>query len=455
MLSPYPRAWFVGSMLAVFTAGLLACGSAALPDVTGTGGQGTGGAVGAGASGSVGARRVPGTEGYSCDEPSAGALPSTRWNELAAGLAQPTLVTYAPGDARLFVVEHGGRIRIFDGDHLVEPPFLDIADKVASLSDSLPDYEHADRGLAGLTFHPDYAKNGLFYVHYQAMNGPSPQPTGTTVVAEYRVSSSDPNVADPGSENVLLTIPQPGKDHNGGSITFGSDGMLYLALGDGNSYPPGDAPQIADPEGNGQAAETPLAAILRIGVSPSPGGTYSIPAGNLAEAFPVAHPLVWDYGLRNPFRMNFDGCTGVLYIGDVGFRGREEINIELPGDGRRNYGWPIMEGAQCLESGCMEAGLTRPGFDYAWSDGASVIGGAVYRGSSIPELRGTYLYGDYGRSFVKTLVFDMSTGSVREGPELNSVQNVTSIQNGPDGEVYATSFSPIYPEGRLLRLEPQ
>lgn len=414
-------------------------------DSSASGGNGTGGISGGGGNGAGGGQegtggaplvRVPGTDGYNCNPPEGtpGALQLT---EIGSDYTQPILVSYPPNDARLFVVEQEGVIKINGGG-----TFLDITDRVIGPQES--NNEADERGLLGLAFHPDYASNGLFYVHY------SQSPSGNTVIAEYSVGAS-PDAANKDSERVLLTVTQNHTNHNGGTITFGPDGYLYIALGDNG----GSAEDNwgGDPDANGQNPNTLPGSILRI--TPNGAGGYTSPAGN----FPGALPEIWSMGLRNPYRMNFDGCTGDLYIGDVGQNVKEELDIVHAGDAGKNFGWNTKEGTTCFNqddfdaplSTCDETGLTPPILEYDNGGGAAIIGGAVYRGSSIPWLRGTYFYADNVMNSVFSLTYDTTTGTAsapqnRTG-EL-SPNFITAIQNGADGELYFVSAL-----GSIFKLE--
>jgi glucose/arabinose dehydrogenase len=283
--------------------------------------------------------------------------------------AFPVFLTSPPGDARLFVVEKGGTIRIVENGSQLATPFLDVSGLLSS---------GGEQGLLGLAFDPSYATSGRFYVDYT-------DPLGGSVIARYSVSTGDPDVADAGSGEVVLTYVHTLGNHNGGMLAFGPDGMLYISAGDG-----GD-------QNEGPTLNDLLGAVLRIDVSGASG--YAIPADN-PFAGGGGLPEIWSYGLRNPWRMSFDRLTGDLYIGDVGQSNREEIDVATAatGTGRgANFGWNVMEGTACNSppSGCSSAGTTLPVFEYDHSLGCSVIGGFVYRGAAIPALRGAYFYGDY------------------------------------------------------------
>lgn len=288
-----------------------------------------------------------------------------------SGVANPTDIQNAgDGSGRLFLVQQRGTVRIFRDGALLQQPFLDIQSK------SLPGGE---RGLLGLAFPPGFAQKQRFYVNYTDLKG-------NTVIALYRVSSN-PDIADVASETILMTITQPFENHNGGQVRFGSDGYLYIGMGDGGSG--------GDPMGNGQNLNTLLAKMLRIDVEAEPG-SVRIPPNNPFVNRAGARPEIWAYGLRNPWRFSFDRPTGNLWIADVGQDAFEEIDFQ-PGasSGGENYGWNRMEGLHCYTPGCSMTGLTLPVAEYSHSEGCSVTGGFVYRGNLSPGLRSLYIYGDY------------------------------------------------------------
>ena len=225
--------------------------------------------------------------------------------------------------------------------------------------------------------------NGRFYVNYTDTGG-------TSRVAEYLVSSN-PDRAEKATGRVLLSVPQPASNHNGGMLAFGPDGYLYIGMGDGGGG--------GDPSGNGQRPSTLLGALLRIDVTG--GSTYAVPAGNPFVAGGGAAE-VWAFGLRNPWRFSFDGQR--LYIADVGQGQWEEIDVLTTAAGGANLGWSIMEGNHCYQpsSGCNRTGLTLPVFEYGHGEGCSVTGGYVYRGTAIPELNGHYFYGDFCSGWVRS-----------------------------------------------------
>ncbi len=290
------------------------------------------------------------------------------------GLDQPLYLTNA-GDGRLFIVEKEGAIRIVQDGRLLDEPFLDIRDRVNA--------DSSERGLLSVAFHPDYARNGRFFVNYTNL-------AGNTAVSAFQVGGS-PNQADPGSESILLTIRQPYANHNGGQLQFGPDGYLYVGMGDGGSG--------GDPQGNGQNPTTLLGALLRLDVDQATDAAqYGIPADNPFVADAAKLPEIWATGLRNPWRFSFDRTTGDLLIADVGQNQWEEVNFLPAGSpGGSNFGWNIMEGTHCYDRNtCDQTGLILPVIDYRHEQGrCSITGGYVYRGSQFPTLGGVYFFGDY------------------------------------------------------------
>jgi len=342
------------------------------------------------------------------------------------GLDQPVDVA-VPGDGsgRVFVAEQPGRIRIVQDGALVDAPFLDIRERIAS---------GGERGLLGLAFHPAFPDDPRFFVDYTDVNG-------DTVVAEYRLSGTDPDTGDAGSERVLLRVDQPFGNHNGGAVVFGPDGMLYVATGDGGS--------AGDPQGNGQRLDTLLAKVLRIDVdSRGNGDAYGIPDDNPFVDTAGARPEIWLTGLRNPWRMRFDGETGDLWIGDVGQGAWEEIDMAPAGVGGLDFGWNRMEGFECFEprEGCDERGLTPPVAAYGHDLGCAVIGGVVVRDPDQPLLNGGYLFSD-SCSGNLWLLDAADPGPQEPVLKQGTGRSISSIGLDADGTVLATALG-----GELIRI---
>lgn len=293
------------------------------------------------------------------------------------------------GSNRLFAAElKAGRIIVFENDDQATQSevFLDLSDEVRT--------NNGEEGLLGLAFDPAYASNGHFYVYYSAS---SPR---RSVLERYTVSPPSSNTADPESGLVIMEVPQPYGNHNGGQIAFGpDDGFLYIALGDGGSG--------HDPEGNGQNLSTLLGSILRIDVSDaSESEPYRIPPDNPFAGNSEGHrEEIFAYGLRNPWRFSFDSETGEIWSADVGQDRREEINIITKGG---NYGWDTMEASLCFEpmNNCNTDQLIMPVWEYGRSEGKSATGGFVYRGTRVPELIGKYIYADFGSGRIWALEYD-------------------------------------------------
>jgi subtilisin family serine protease len=291
------------------------------------------------------------------------------------GLIKPVAVTHAgDGSGRLFIGLQSGRIMIHNGTNILSNPFLDISSLVFTVS------EGGREGLLSVAFHPQYTTNGLFYVSYINRDR-------DIVVSRYGLSSSDVNVADENSALVLLSVSAPSGDHYGGQLAFGSDGYLYIGIGDGGTD--------GFPQDTARDLGTVLGKLLRIDVDA--GIPYAIPADNPFVADTGARGEVWALGLRNPWRFSFDRVTGDLYITDVGEATYEEVNFQsASGPGGDDYGWNVMEGAYCYNgAGCDQRGLVLPLADYDHSEGCAVIGGQVYRGQEYAMLRGVYLYADF------------------------------------------------------------
>jgi len=318
------------------------------------------------------------------------------------------------GSGRLFFVRQEGTIAIWRNGQLLDRPFLDIRSKLSS---------GGERGLLGLAFPPSYREKRWFYVNYTDRSG-------ATVIARYQLVGPDADLADPASERILLTIPQPFPNHNGGQLQFGPDGMLYIGMGDGGS--------ANDPQNSGQDPRSLLGKMLRIDTE-SNLARYEVPSDNPFVGNATYRPEIWSLGLRNPWRFSFDQATGDLYMADVGQNRLEEINFQPQSSkGGENYGWVTMEGNLCVRAGCNQSGLTLPIWVYPRSEGISVTGGYVYRGA--------YYYGDFvtgkiwalrrqGNEWINQLAFDggralaISTFGLDEAGELY-------VANFNTGEVF-------------------
>lgn len=384
----------------------------------------------------------------SCATPVAGTkLTARKLADKVNGVA--ILSTTAPDDPRLFVIEQGGAIRIYKDEALVDTPFLDISGDQGG-----PVIAGGEQGLLGLAFHPQFATNGLFFVFYTALN---PVPGGdpwVNVLARYHVNAGSPDIADPVG-TIVLSIPDPFSNHNGGMMEFGADGLLYLGTGDGGS--------AGDPRHNGQNPHALLGKILRLDVdNKTTGLEYGIPQGNPFANSVNGAPEVLVLGVRNPWRWSFDRANGDMWIGDVGQNVTEELDVLHPAQlAGANLGWSAYEGSACCatqgdhcsqggaQQACDPTGKFFPQDERLHSMGwSAIIGGQVYRGTCYPDIVGNYYYTDNGRGGMSmaTLNVDSSltvsdlTGSFPASP--------SSVHADARGELYETDTS-----GNVYHLE--
>ncbi|MFP3915781.1 MAG: PQQ-dependent sugar dehydrogenase [Actinomycetota bacterium] len=344
--------------------------------------------------------------------------PPLALDPVADGLTAPGWGTSAPGlDDHLMVTDQDGIVWSVDLDADTRSPFLDVSDRLVSLGVGGPG-TFDERGLLGLAFHPDYASNGLVYTYTSEPEaGPadfSTMPTGVapnhqSVIAEWQVPDpTDPDsVVDPDTRREILRIDQPQFNHDAGTLVFGPEGLLYVALGDGGAADDQGVGHV--PGGNGQDPTNVLGTILRIDPQgdDSSNGEYGIPADNPFVGDAAGADEVYAFGFRNPYRISFDPATGTLFAADVGQNDIEEIDVVVAGG---NYGWPIKEGSACFDQNGADPGfafaadpcpgsedrdLIDPVAEYDHSEGIAVVGGFVYRGSEIPPLKGRYVFGDF------------------------------------------------------------
>ncbi len=365
---------------------------------------------------------------------------------VSAGFSQPLYLTAVPdGSGRVFVVEKGGLIRILDPDTGgIDPdPFLDVSGEIST---------DGERGLLGLALAPDFASTGIFYVYLTNRAGDSE-------VRRYGTFANDRDRASPATADLILVIPQPRSNHNGGWIDFGPDGFLYIASGDGGGS--------GDPDGNGQNTNTLLGAILRIDVDGDDfpaniARDYRIPPGNPFR-LSGGTPEIWAYGLRNPFRNSFDAETGNLFIADVGQNAIEEIDLMRPQDGGANFGWNILEGTMPFQ-GSNPGGLTPPIAEYPHGSGdfrgQSVTGGYVYRGP-VEALRGNYFFADFVSGNIWSIaladiVFGetiANTGFTQRNadfaPDAGTIDRIASFGTDQDRNLYLVGI-----DGEIYRVEP-
>ena len=357
------------------------------------------------------------------------AMTSLVWPDISLkldfiGLRQPTHITHAgDGSNRLFITEQRGRILLIRGSQISKKPFLDITDRVSCCGEC---------GLLSVVFPPGYAGKKFFYVNYTDRSG-------DTVVARFRVTH-DPDIADPGSEEILLTVEQPYANHNGGQLAFGPDGYLYIGMGDGGS--------AGDPHKHAQNPSSLLGKMLRIDVE-SGEKPYVVPVDNPFVNNKTFRSEIWATGLRNPWRFSFDRKTGDLYIADVGQDKYEEIDFEPKGGkGGRNYGWNVMEGLHCFASqNCDRKGLALPVAEYDHDSGCSVTGGMVYRGSKFPQLQGIYFCGD----FCSGRIWGLRQPEAEWQQKMLKESGLSISTFGEDeaGEVYVADYG----KGNIYRIE--
>jgi glucose/arabinose dehydrogenase len=337
--------------------------------------------------------------------------------EVTENIPGAVFLTAAPGDrARQFIVEREGRIRVRENGMLLATPFLDINERVLA---------QGEGGLLSMAFHPDYASNGYFFLYYT-------DKLHRATVERWRVSA-DPNRAAPGSDLAILRIQKINVTHNGGLVSFGPDGYLYLAVGDDGG--------TGDPFRNAQNLDRLLGKVLRLDVSnASAAEPYTIPPSNPFAGQAGRRGEIWAYGLRNPWRYSFD--ADLLYLGDVGQGEREEVSVSSLNHGGLNFGWPIMEGTTCYDRpSCDRTGLTLPVLDYDHGNGCSITGGYVYRGNAIPELAGHYLYSDFCSGFLRSFVFTGMAVTAQADWLIADPGNIQSFGRDADGELYMIASS--------------
>ena len=337
---------------------------------------------------------------------------------IGSGLSFPVFLTQPLNDGRIFVVEQPGRIRVVRNGVLQATPFLDLTSRVLSGN---------ERGLLSVAFHPNYATNHYFYVYFTTQ-------TNGDIRIERFTTTANPEVADPASSKLIITIPHSSQaNHNGGLLAFGPDGMLYAGVGDGG----GGGDQLH----NSQNFTTLLAALLRLDVDH--GDPYQIPADNPYVNQAGKRGELWAKGLRNPWRYAFDGPSGLLYIADVGQDAREEVDVVPANRAGVNYGWNIMEGFSCYNAAtCDKTGFQDPIIDYGHGPGCSITGGYVYRGNDIPDIRGHYFYSDYCAGFLKS--FRYSNGNAVDQKDWGLTNaGVTSFGVDFGGELYMISGNTI------------
>jgi glucose/arabinose dehydrogenase len=374
------------------------------------------------------------------------AFPKLKWtnwkSETDTGKAaelRPIVLTHAgDGSNRIFVATQHGVIHILPNDPKAEKTqvFLDISERVRYFD------KQNEEGLLGLAFHPQFKKNGEFFIFYSLQQGKDKH---TNIISRFRVSKDDPSRADPSSEEILFKVEHKFFNHDGGTLCFGLDGYLYITTGDGGS--------ANDPDNNGQNLKSWLAKVLRIDVDhKDPGKNYAVPKDNPFVGRDDALPEIWAYGLRNIWRMAFDRKTGTLWAGDVGQNLYEEIDIIVKGG---NYGWKLREGLHPFSAKgvSQRKDLIDPIWEYHHSLGLCIIGGNVYRGKQVPEIDGAYLYADYASGKVWALRYDDKAKRVVANRPIHTPgQPILSFGEDEPGEVYFMSNT-TQPSRAIFRVQ--
>lgn len=337
----------------------------------------------------------------------------------ATGFSGAIEITHT-NDSRLFVVEQGGLIRILNSNGTINTlPFLNLSSLISS---------GGERGLLGLAFHPNYATNGYFFVNYTNISG-------NTVIARYSVNPSNPDIANT-TATILMTISQPYSNHNGGSLKFGSDGYLYIGMGDGGSG--------GDPENRAQNINTNLGKILRIDVNATSAPFYTSPASNPYVGI-AGNDEIWAVGVRNPWKFSFNRLNGDLWMADVGQNNIEEINkVTSPLTAGLNFGWRCYEGNVAYNTtGCAPIGtMTMPIAQYDHSQGCSITGGYVYTGTQFPNFLNKYFFADYCENRIGYA--DSTTGAITYTSYFSGNNNFSSFGEDINGELYISNGITIY-----------
>jgi glucose/arabinose dehydrogenase len=323
------------------------------------------------------------------------------------------------GSQRLFLLQQNGVVRILSDGQLLPEPFIDISNQVRS---------GGEQGLLSLDFAPNFSTTGRFYLYYSNL-------AGDTVLSRFIAQN---NTANPITEEILLVFDQPAANHNGGRLEFGPDNMLYLGLGDGGG--------AGDPQANAQNRQTLLGKIIRLDVENSQTG-FNIPADNPFVNDANTRSEIWALGLRNPWRMTFDGLTGDLYIADVGQAEFEEVNFQPANStGGENYGWNIMEATSCFNaSSCDNTDLIMPVSSYDHSDGdCSITGGQVYRGSDYADLVGRYLYGDICTGRIWSLKKTQNSWQVERLRDAGIGAGMFTFGEDERGDVYLSTAGGVF-----------
>jgi glucose/arabinose dehydrogenase len=359
--------------------------------------------------------------------------PYVRFETVVTGLSQPLFATHAgDGSGRIFIVERGGKIRIYKNGALNALPFLNISSLVTTSGN--------EQGLLGLAFHPNYGSNRFLYVVY------TEDTSSDLILARYRTFLNNPDRVRKRSGKILLRIPEPYANHNGSTLAFGPDGFLYMSTGDGGSH--------GDPDNNAEDTTSLLGKILRLDVDSS--FPYAIPNTNpfYSSTDPQVQKEIWAYGLRNPWRFSFDRLTGDLFIADVGQDKQEEVNFQPAGAaGGSNYGWNTLEGNLCYDppSGCTPPPDYVPPvavYNHGTNDsiGCSITGGYIYRGTAYPGLGGYYFFGDYCRGRIWSLNYVGGKWVKQQIAKTDYL--ISSFGEDEAGEIYMLDYA----GGKLLHM---
>ena len=405
------------------------------------------------------------------EDVSSTSKPAVGLDLIADGLVAP-MAFMSAGDARMFIVEQTGLIRLMEEDGtILDEPFMDISDRMIPIS---PGYD--ERGLLGLAFHPEFSQNGRLFVFYSApLREGAPEGWDcTNRISEFMVSEENPNAVDMDSERILLEVDKPQGNHNGGGIVFGPDGYLYIPLGDGGGAD--DVGMGHAPEGNGQFIQTFLGKILRIDVDRQDDGLpYGIPADNPFLEDENVLPEIWAMGFRNPWLISFDtGGEHDLFVSDAGQNLWEEVDLVTSGG---NYGWNIREGTHCFDpdnpnespASCPDTGsrgepLIDPIIEYGHDLGTVVVGGYVYRGRAMPEMEGKYIFADWSNDFGKgngtLLVASPSTDGLWDWEEVAVAgsssgridQFIRGFGQDEVGEIYVLASSEMGPANQTAKI---
>lgn len=399
------------------------------------------------------------------------SMPNIGLMLVADGLVAP--MEFIPsGDGRMFIVEQTGVVKaMLANGTMLDEPFLDVRDRMVPISTG-----YDERGLLGLAFHPEFAKNGRLFVFYSApLRAGAPLGWAcTSRISEFRISAENADQVNMSSERILLEVDKPQSNHNGGTIAFGPEGYLYIPLGDGGGA--GDSGMGHAAGGNAQSTSTPLGKILRIDVdNQSDDMSYGIPADNPFSGMKDILPEIWAYGFRNPWRITFDqGGDHNLFVSDAGQNLWEEVDLVTKGG---NYGWRIREGTHCFDpgnsdgdsGGCPDRGargepLIEPVIEYGHDLGTAVVGGYVYRGKAIPELKGKYIFADWSASSSRgngiLLAAAPSLDGLWEWKELAVAGNpagridalIRSFGQDDEGEIYVLTSNEGGPRGETGKI---